>query len=350
MSDNKMVNDLGFQAILDQCQKVYPQMNCETFGTVVPYRLGGKDPLDRVVVFSSDEQIPHWHYVTCGFSELYEKESENKELSGWGFELTFRLKREGDEKPPIWPINLLQNLARYVFKSGNVFAAGEHMDCNGPIALEQDTKLVALGFDTDPQLGSMDTPNGHVDFIEIIALTMDELDAMMLWNGKSFLQLYRTIDPLGIAVLERDSFLNKPAFKATLDAGIEQDGSSTGFLYVDDVTFDVLDHNGIPVAVISMGAGYVTKIMRMLKARLSKERKLLLQCPDIQIAFEAREKPGLGKQEDFAILYLPSRTQEELAKVPPHVGQYVMKTMPIVIRVHKTEIRDSNGNIVSVIE
>ena len=51
MSDKEMVNDSGYQAILDQCQKVYPQMDCETFGTVVPYQLGGKDPLDRVGVF-----------------------------------------------------------------------------------------------------------------------------------------------------------------------------------------------------------------------------------------------------------------------------------------------------------
>lgn len=39
--------------------------------------------------------------------------------SGFGFELTFRLKREPDETaPPTWPAALLQALARYVFQSG----------------------------------------------------------------------------------------------------------------------------------------------------------------------------------------------------------------------------------------
>jgi len=39
--------------------------------------------------------------------------------SGFGFELTMRLKREpADTGPPTWPAELLQALARYVFQSG----------------------------------------------------------------------------------------------------------------------------------------------------------------------------------------------------------------------------------------
>ena len=39
--------------------------------------------------------------------------------SGYGFEITFRLKREVDETaPPTWPAELMQSLARYVFQSG----------------------------------------------------------------------------------------------------------------------------------------------------------------------------------------------------------------------------------------
>ena len=40
--------------------------------------------------------------------------------SGFGFELSFRLKRDAaDSAPPTWPAELMQNLARYVFHSGN---------------------------------------------------------------------------------------------------------------------------------------------------------------------------------------------------------------------------------------
>ena len=39
--------------------------------------------------------------------------------SGFGFELTFRLKREpGETNPPTWPATLMQALARYVFQTG----------------------------------------------------------------------------------------------------------------------------------------------------------------------------------------------------------------------------------------
>lgn len=41
--------------------------------------------------------------------------------SGFGFELTFRLKREaGETAPPTWPAELMQGLARYVFQSGKI--------------------------------------------------------------------------------------------------------------------------------------------------------------------------------------------------------------------------------------
>lgn len=40
--------------------------------------------------------------------------------SGFGFELTFRLRREpGETNPPTWPATLMQALARYVFQTGN---------------------------------------------------------------------------------------------------------------------------------------------------------------------------------------------------------------------------------------
>lgn len=40
-------------------------------------------------------------------------------ISGFGFELTFRLRREVDETaPPTWPATLMQSLAKYVFQSG----------------------------------------------------------------------------------------------------------------------------------------------------------------------------------------------------------------------------------------
>lgn len=45
----------------------------------------------------------------------------NEGPSGFGFELTFRLKREqGETNPPTWPATLMQALSRYVFQTGNL--------------------------------------------------------------------------------------------------------------------------------------------------------------------------------------------------------------------------------------
>lgn len=109
----------GFSAIAKKVQELYPGQEAPYYGPMLPYMLGGDDPLDGIEVWKSEKGIPHWHYVTYGFTELYEKESDDPSESGYGFELTFRLKREPEEEqPPAWPMNLLQNIARYVFSSG----------------------------------------------------------------------------------------------------------------------------------------------------------------------------------------------------------------------------------------
>ena len=63
-------------------------------------------------------------------SELYyDEEAAANEFSKWGFEFTFRLPCIPDDMPtsddeaPVWPINLMQNLARYVFESEKVVRA-----------------------------------------------------------------------------------------------------------------------------------------------------------------------------------------------------------------------------------
>ena len=92
----------GFDTIADVMKKQYPDQNGLYYGTLLPYRLGGNDPLDGVEIWKSEKGMPHWHYVTYGFTELYDKESDDPQVSGYGFELTFRLKRGNEEEPPVY--------------------------------------------------------------------------------------------------------------------------------------------------------------------------------------------------------------------------------------------------------
>src|SRR3569833_80157 len=73
-----------------------------------------------------------WLLVTFGMTELFGKDSDDPEVSGWGYEFTMRVPRDGDE-PPQWALKLLQQLVSYVFDKGEPFADGHRMDPGGPI-------------------------------------------------------------------------------------------------------------------------------------------------------------------------------------------------------------------------
>ena len=71
----------GWDAIDEECKRIYQnQDNPKHYGTLVKWRLGGPDPLDGISVYDGGD---YWHFVTYGLSELYKKESENKEWSGY---------------------------------------------------------------------------------------------------------------------------------------------------------------------------------------------------------------------------------------------------------------------------
>ncbi len=346
MSNETELNQAGFDAIAHAMGQLYPGQKGFYYGTVIPAFLGGNDPLDGVEVWKSERGIPHWHYVTYGFTELYQKESDDPKESGYGFELTFRLKREGEEEPPVWPVNLLQNLARYVFSSGNVFGPGHHMNANGPIALESDTQLTALAFRTDPELGELDTPNGHMIFLQAVGITHDEMEALMCWNGEKFLRAMEEKIPLCIADLARGSLMESPSFRSLWQQGVEKDGSSTGFLYMDEIGAKLRDGT----VTLRFGAGHIQTLLNMLQARVGKGRDLYLQGEDASVFFQPGEF-ATAMENDTLVLSLPSQALDELrAILCPHAGMYPLSSVPITVELVPTEITDARGNTIRVIE
>ncbi len=340
------LEQVGFDAVAEALNTLYPDQDGIFYRAIIPYALGGNDPLDGVQVFKSERGMPHWHYVTYGFTELYEKETDNPEESGYGFELTFRLKRGGEEQPPAWPINLLQNLARYVFSSGNVFGSGHHMSCNGPIALEEDTELTALGFRTDTELGEMDTPNGHMAFIQAVGITDDEMSAMMCWNGEKFLASLELFLPLCITDLPRPSLMKNPEVQGAWKKGVEADGSSTGFLYLDEVGAQLQQER----ATIRLGAGHDVILANMLRARVGKGRSLYLQSKEAAVLFELGERFQKDLRDGILHLTLTKAALEELCDLlKPHAGVYPLRDIPLTLELVPTKITDQDGNVLKVI-
>lgn len=355
----------GWVAISARLAQLYPGQEPKHFGTLISHMLGGPDPLDGISAWRRTDPVPHWHFVTYGLTELYAKESDDPEVSGYGFELTFRLAIAQGEvaateaEPPMWALSFLQNLARYVFQSGNVFNDGDWMTANGPIALGQATQICSMGFATDPELTEpLDTPNGSVAFLQVVGLTLDEERAAKQWRTRNLLDVLLPHMPLWVTDLGRASLLAHPAVKQQVDEGARRDGSSSGYLFSDVLGLKQVKRLlRKPLTQVTLGARQVEELVALLPLRLPFGRTLRVAGHEWQLLLEpagadgknAVEWPGEG--EGAVVLHLTDATVQQFAQtLQPRESRYVLPLLPEVEwQVEKTTITDSTGKVVEVI-
>lgn len=171
----------GWDAITSAFEKLYPgQTNPKHYAPIISMRIGGNDPLDGISVYDGGE---YWHFVTYGFSELYEKESEDQEYSGYGMEFTLKLKKDAnaDEEAEIRCVcGILQSLARLTFTKGEVFLPNEYIYTRQTEGVDADRRSNITGFITiaEPKVPEIRTPNGIVVFVELVGATDAELKAI----------------------------------------------------------------------------------------------------------------------------------------------------------------------------
>lgn len=183
--EEEEINTSGWDAITEECERVYPkQTNPKHYVTLIKWRLGGDSPLDGISVYDGGA---YWHFVTYGLSELYEKESKDAEISGYGMEFTFKLKKENyaDEEAELQCVcGILQSIARITFTQGEVFNAYEYVYTGQTQGIDTKMQSNITGFITipDQEIQSIRTPNGTVDFVEFIGVTNAELLAIR--NGE----------------------------------------------------------------------------------------------------------------------------------------------------------------------
>lgn len=170
---------VGWLAIDQALASIYGKTEPKHYGPLcgIHFMAGGTDPIDGASIYNSEKQMPHKHIISYGMSELYYNEDATEnEFSKWGFELTFRIKPfEEDTDEPLWIVGLMNNLARYVHKSGRWFEENQYIPANGPIRLNTDTEIVGLVFTLDPELGKINTPHGEVSFLQMVGITQTEL-------------------------------------------------------------------------------------------------------------------------------------------------------------------------------
>ena len=337
----------GWDAINAALEPIYGVAEPLHWGTVVRWRLGGPDPLDGTSAYRAPGPPTHWHFVTYGLSELYAKESDDSDLSGWGIELTFRLRRDvGDDVPPNWTLNFLQNLARYVFETGNVLNPGDHLDLNGPIALETSTEIVAVAFALDPQLGRIDTPHGALAFTQIVGLTTDEYAAILDWDTEGLLGLIRERDPLLVTDLARSSYLAEQTIATAVKDRTAAEGSSMGQLNIDRLAWQAEG----PWLLITLGALGVGRLHRMIEGRLPFGRGLLLQGPESVVTMQPAEELAWHDAGESAVhIDVPASIASQIvAAVQPIAGTYdVGDRLRFVVE--RTVITDQAGKEIEVV-
>jgi hypothetical protein len=338
----------GWDAIDAALRPIYDDREPYHVGTVVPYALGGPDPIHGISAYKNSEPVPHWHFVTYGFSELWAKESTDPAVSGFGFELTFRpVCKAREKKPPYWALNFLQNLGRYVFETGNSFGVGHTMPVQGPIKLGSSTRIHAVSFAPDSQLPPIATPNGRVEFLQVVGLTLDELEAISSWNAAAFLQLRGRDDPWLLTDLSRTSWLGDPVFAAQVARRSKRDGSSCGWLAL------VLecDTKSDPVCV-RVQTIVVDTLKRRLLSRLPYGREFTLNGKDATVVFKPGKQSRLTLVEDAVLITLRVDHLVELDKVlRPHAGLYPVPGLKdVVLQVVRTEIKDHDGKVVDIVE
>jgi hypothetical protein len=150
----------------------------------------------------------HWHYVTYGLSNLFDDdEGENDGCSGWGYELTWRVRDlAADEQAPGWPFTILQRLAKWAAEAPVLLEEGTRLHVGAPVTGfphtdGPDTGLTGILLATDPQLGQMSTVNGSVTFLQFVAVDAGDLALAKESGSAAVLERLVREDPLLVTVV-----------------------------------------------------------------------------------------------------------------------------------------------------
>lgn len=185
----------GWDAITQAMERLYPgQKQPLHYAALVKWRFGGNDPLDGISIYDGGS---YWHFVTYGFSELYEKEEETPEISGYGMEFTCKLSKAGladvDAEQKCL-CGVLQALARISFTKGEVFGPFEYIYTGQAQGIDAGQSSNITGFFTVPDagLGEICTPKGRVRFVQLVGATDAELQ-LLLHKQLTVRQLYEKL-------------------------------------------------------------------------------------------------------------------------------------------------------------
>ena len=186
----KETHRYGLDAIESEVKRVHPLWeNARYYTPKIPWESGGTEPLEQVSIHKEED---YYHFVTYGLTELHDKESKDQTKSGFGIELTLKLKRgeyknqSEERKELLYIALLLQKFAKYIIQENSTvkpyedtyLVKGSSLRKNIGIDIAGTSNIVAFITVPDKDLQSLETPYGRVDFIALIGITKKELQAL----------------------------------------------------------------------------------------------------------------------------------------------------------------------------
>ena len=186
----KETHRYGIDAIENEVKRVHPLWeNARYYTPKIAWESGGKEPLEQISIHKEED---YFHFITYGLTELHNKESKDQTKSGFGMELTFKLKtgeykdQAVERREQFNIIKLLQNFAKYIIQENSIvkpyedtyLVKGSSSRKNIGIDIAGTSNIIAFITVPDKDLQSLDTPYGRVDFIALIGITKKELEAL----------------------------------------------------------------------------------------------------------------------------------------------------------------------------
>jgi tetratricopeptide (TPR) repeat protein len=262
--------------------------------------------------------------------------------------LTFRLARGAAEaEPPSWALNFLQNLGRYVFSTGNAFAAGHKMGLNGPIALDHVTQITAICFADDPELGELSSLLGKARFVQIVGITDDEYRLIQEWSTTGLIDILTQRLQLLVTDLGRGSVLADPATSAVVRDRVDREGSSEDLTFAGELAFDL----GGGHVRIELGALYAVTLPRAMRGRIRHGRHYELRGRNATLRLEPSETLGYRHEGNDLVLEITAALASELeaALRDGLAGTYPFAAWHrLTIVVTPSVIRGQDGNATEV--
>ncbi len=162
----------GWHAIDGVFRAAYPAQEPRHWATPPAARalFGGPEALDGISAYEAAHPRPHWHWVTFGLAEFYQKARDDPEWSGYGYELVMRAAPQ-----EVWPGDILRGLANWAHATSTLLGTAQYMDCGEPIVRDGPCVLTGWALIADPVLPGISTPNGRVDFLQVVGLRPEEL-------------------------------------------------------------------------------------------------------------------------------------------------------------------------------